>query len=118
MAVAHLKKEKNSTVAKKVFSTYSLTEGLNEKKYNKIINQVLEEIPDLDEWLSDTILKKFNYISWKNALLELHDPKNIKKKGNFLNRLIFDEIISTFLINSRIRKTIKKINKARDKQTA
>ena len=96
---------------KKIFSQYSLTEGLTEKKYNTIIKEVLKNIPDLDEWLSDAVLKKFNYISWKNSLLELHDPKNIKKKGNFLNRLIFDEIISTFLINSRIRKTIKKIKK-------
>ena len=72
-------------------------------------------IPDLKEWLSDEILKKFNYISWKKAILELHDPKNIKKKGNFLNRLIFDEIISTFLINSKIRKTINKIKKVNKK---
>ncbi len=79
------------------------------------MKEVLKNIPDLDEWLSDGILKKFNYISWKNALLELHDPKNIKKKGNFLNRLIFDEIISSFLINSRIRKAIKKIKKVSKK---
>ena len=36
--------------------------------------------------------------------------KNIKK-GNFLNRLIFDEILATFLINSKVRKAIKKIKK-------
>ena len=88
---------------KKKFSTYGLTEGLKEKKYNTIINEVLKNIPDLDEWLSDEILKKFDSISWKKALLELHNPKNIKKKGNFLNRLIFDEIISTFLINSVVK---------------
>ena len=96
---------------KKVFSTYSLTKGLTEKKYNIIINQVLNGIPDLNEWLSDDVLKKFSHISWKNAIKELHDPQNINKKGNFLNRLIFDEIISTFLINSRIRKAIKKVKK-------
>ena len=105
----------NKDSIKKIFSQYSLTEGLTEKKYNIIIKEVLKNIPDLDEWLSDGILKKFNYISWKNALLELHDPKNIKKKGNFLSRLIFDEIISTFLINSRIRKAIKKIKKVSKK---
>jgi len=101
----------NTDSIKKKFSNYSLTEGLTEKKYNTIIQQVLKNIPDLNEWLSDEILKKFKFISWKNALLELHDPKNVKKKGNFLNRLIFDEIISTFLINSKVRKAIKKIKK-------
>jgi len=102
---------------KKIFPSYSLAEGLTEKKYNNIINEVLKNIPDLNEWLSDEILKNFNYISWKKAIHELHDPRNIKKKGNFLNRLIFDEIISTFLINSKIRKTIKKIKKKKTKNS-
>ena len=70
----------NSDSIKKIFSTYSLTEGLGEKKYNTVIKEVLKNIPDLNEWLSDEVLKKFNFISWKKALLELHDPKNIKKK--------------------------------------
>ena len=79
--------------------------------YNKIINEVLSNLPNLNEWLSDRILKKFNYISWKQSVMQLHDPKNIKKKGDFLNRLIFDEIFSTMLINSNIRKYIKKTKK-------
>ncbi len=109
----HISTDVNSV--KKIFTTYSLTEGLTEKKYNNIINEVLKNIPDLSEWLSDEILEKFNYISWKQAILELHESKNIKKKGNFLNRLIFDEILATLLINSKIRKSIKKIKKNKKK---
>ena len=105
----HISSDINSI--KKIFTSYSLTEGLTEKKYNRIIYEVLKNIPNLEEWLSDKILKKFNYISWKKSILELHNPKNIKKKGNFLSRLIFDEILSTFLINSKVRKNIKKIKK-------
>ena len=101
----------NAESVKKIFSSYRLTEGLTEKKYNNVINEVLKNIPDLSEWLRDEILEKFNYISWKNSILELHNPNNANKKGNFLNRLIFDEIISTFLINSKVRKAIKKIKK-------
>ncbi len=101
----------NTNSIKKVFSNYSLTEGLNDKKYNKLINYVLENIPDLDEWISISILKKFKNITWKSAMLNLHDPKNVNKKGNFLNRLIFDEILSTFLVNSKVRIAIKKIKK-------
>ena len=100
---------------KKVFPTYSLTEGLGEKLYNKIINEVLKNIPDLTEWLSKDILINFNNISWKEAITKIHDPNNVNKKGNFLYRLIFDEIISTFLINSRIRKSIKKFKKDKKK---
>ena len=105
----HLSEDFNSI--KRIDKSYSLTEGLNGKLYNKIIQEVLRNLPNLDEWLSSEVLKKFDNISWKNAVLELHNPKNINKKGNFLERLIFDEILSTFLINSKIRKTIKKFKK-------
>ena len=96
---------------KKVHSNYSLTEGLTEKKYNSIIKYVLENLPELDEWLSNRILKKFDNLTWKDCILKLHSPKNFEKKGNFFNRLIFDEIFSTFLLNSKIRTSIKKIKK-------
>ena len=105
----HLSEDPNSV--KKIDKSYSLTEGLNNKLYNKIIQEVLKNIPNLDEWLDKETLKKFDNISWKKAVLELHNPNNVNKKGNFLERLIFDEILSTFLINSKIRKTIKKFKK-------
>ena len=42
----------------------------------------------------------------------MHKPENIDGyKKNFYRRLAFDEIFSTFLVNSEIRKKIKKIKK-------
>ena len=55
-------------------------------------NKALQNIPDLDEWLSQRILKKFNFITWKKAILNLHNPKNVNKKGDFLKRLITFEV--------------------------
>ena len=105
----NLSSDENSI--KKISPVYSLTDGLTLKSYNNIIDKVLQNIPDLDEWLSRRILKKFNFITWKKAILDLHNPKNVNKKGDFLNRLIFDEIFSNFLINSNIRQKIKKTKK-------
>ena len=105
----------NTNSIKKIHSNYSLTDGLTEKKYLSIIEFVLKNLPDLDEWLSISVLKKFKYISWKESVLKLHNPKNINKKGNHLNRVIFDEILSSFLINYKIRTAIKKIKKNRKK---
>ena len=109
----HISKNKDSIT--KLFSNYSLTDGLGEKKYKDILNRVLKNIPNLDEWLDNDILKKFDYISWREAILELHNPKNTNKKGNFLSRLIFDEIISNFLVNSKIRAAVKKVKKNKKK---
>ncbi len=103
----------NINSIKKIHSKYSLTEGITEKKYQKIMGNVLKNLPDLDEWLSKDIQNKFNNISWKNSMMQLHDPKYFNKKGDFLNRLIFDEIFSNFLVSSSIRRKIKKIKKVK-----
>ena len=105
----------NINSIKKIDTKYSLTDGLNEKKYNKIINEVLGNIPQLNEWLSEDICNKFNNITWKDAIIQLHEPRNVNKKGDFYDRLVFDEIFSNFLINSNIRNTIKKTKKNKKK---
>ena len=37
-----------------------------------------KNLPDLNEWLSKDILKKFGNITWKNSIIELHNPQNFK----------------------------------------
>ena len=103
---------KDSSIIEKIHSKYSLTEGVSEKIYNKIINQILNNLPILNEWLSIKMLKKFNNISWNDSIIKLHNPKNIKNfKSDYYRRLAFDEILSSFLISSEIRKKVKKIKK-------
>ncbi len=102
----------DASLIKKKHNTYSLTEGISEKVYNKIIDQILEKLPILSEWHSQEILNKFENIGWNDAIKELHKPENIGNyKSNFYQRLAFDEIFSTFLVNSEIRKKIKKFKK-------
>ena len=84
---------KDNSLIEKIHSKYALTEGITGKKYNKIIDQILKNLPQLSEWLDSKILKKFNNETWNNSILKLHDPKNIGNfKTNFYRRLAFDEI--------------------------
>ena len=103
---------KDSSVIETIHNKYSLTEGISEKVYNKIINQILKNLPLLNEWHNSSILKKFNNETWNDSIIKLHDPLNIANyKSNFYRRLAYDEILSSFLVNSEIRKKIKKIKK-------
>ena len=103
---------KDSSLIETVHNKYSLTEGISEKVYNKIISQILKNLPPLNEWHNSNILKKFDNESWNDSIIKLHDPKNIANyKSNFYRRLAYDEILSSFLVNSEIRKKIKKIKK-------
>ena len=102
----------DSSLIKQTHNKYSLTEGISEKIYNKILNQIINNLPVFNEWHSKNILSKFKNISWNSSIKELHKPENIGNyKSNFYQRLAFDEIFSTFLVNSEIRKKIKRIKK-------
>ena len=102
----------DSSLIKQTHNKYSLTDGISEKIYNKILNQIINNLPVFNEWHSKSILSKFKNISWNSSIKELHKPENIGNyKSNFYQRLAFDEIFSTFLVNSEIRKKIRKIKK-------
>jgi ATP-dependent DNA helicase RecG len=97
---------------KRIISRYSLTEGITEKIYRNIIEQVLQKLPVLPEWHDENIMKNFNNKSWKESILDLHDPK-VKQdfQSNYYKRLAYDEILSSLIVLSQIRKKIKKIKK-------
>ena len=98
----------------KDIKNYSLTDGLTRTKYNKTIETVLNNMPILKEWHNKNILKKFNNVTWNESIKKIHseDFENLKN-SNYLNRLIFDEIMSNFLISSQLRKKVK--NKKKEK---
>ena len=105
----YISTDKNSI--KKIHSKYNLTEGLSQKKYTKIINEVLKKIPDLNEWHNKETINKFDKISWKDSIIRMHQPTSINNNKMHLKRLIYDEIFATLLTNSKIRLNIKKIKK-------
>ena len=71
---------KDNSLIEKIHTKYSLTEGISQKVYNKIIDQILKNLPILNEWHDEKIIKKFDNETWNSSILKLHDPKNI---GNF-----------------------------------
>ncbi|WP_415309251.1 ATP-dependent DNA helicase RecG [Candidatus Pelagibacter sp. Uisw_099_02] len=108
----------DSSLVETIDNKYSLTEGITEKTYNNIINQILKNLPVLTEWHDEDVLKFFNNESWNDSIVKLHDPTNIENyKSSFYKRLAYDEILASFLVNSEIRKKIKKIKKDSKKFT-
>ena len=85
----------------KIIPKYSLTEGLTEKIYRKIIDQVLEKVSDLAEWHDEKILKKIGNSSWNNSVKNLHEKKKLEPNSNFLRRLAYDEILANQLAYHR-----------------
>ena len=89
---------------------YSLTKGINEKKYRSISEQVINNLPIIEDWLDSGFIEKNKLIEWNVCIKNLHgskDSKNIQSKS--YRRLVFDELCANFLTLSENRKRIKKI---------
>ena len=101
----------NESLVNKLMPKYSLTDGLNEKVYRKLVDSILKEIKDLDEWLDKEILEKIGNVSWVEAIFNVHQKEDNNIKSKYYRRLAYDEILANLLVLSEVRKRIKKIKK-------
>ena len=91
---------------------YSLTKGINEKKYRSISEQVTNNLPIIEEWLENDFLKKNKLLNWNEAIYKLHNSKDSQNNDSkSYRRLVFDEICANLLTLSKNRKRIKKKKK-------
>ena len=89
---------------------YNLTKGINEKKYRSICEQVINNIPNIDDWLDINFIKKNGLVNWNESIKSLHTTKDAKNnQSKSFRRLVFDELCANFLTLSQNRKRIKKI---------
>ena len=94
---------------------YNLTKGINEKKYRSIVSQVIDNLPEVEDWLNAEFIKKNNLVSWNSAIKDLHNSKDFKNiKSKSFRRLVFDELCANFLALSENRKRIKKSKIAKE----
>ncbi len=102
----------NKDYVQKIIPKYSLTEGLTEKSYRKIIEQVLSSLPELDEWHEKEFLNKMNFLDWHTSIKKMHNEmEKIDFNSNYYRRLVYDEIFSHLIVLSNIREKLKKLKK-------
>ena len=99
----------NQEYVAKNIPKYNLTKGINEKKYRSISEQVINNLPIIDDWLDKDFLIKNKLNNWNEAINRLHNSKDAKNnQSKSLRRLVFDELCANFLTLSENRKRIKR----------
>tara|TARA_Y100000590_G_scaffold414048_1_gene510530 strand:- start:6882 stop:8933 length:2052 start_codon:yes stop_codon:yes gene_type:complete len=92
----------------KIFPKYSLTSGITEKIYRKLVFEVLNKITDNYEWHNDDFLENNNFNKFKKTFLNLHNPsQEIDIFSNDYRRLAYDEIFANLLTLFSARKSVK-----------
>ncbi len=102
----------NQEYVTKNIPKYNLTKGINEKKYRQISEQVTQNLPVIEDWLSEKFIKQNNLLNWNDAIKKLHNSDESKNnKSKSFRRIVFDEICANFLTLSENRRRIKKEKK-------
>ena len=97
----------NEEKVSKIMPTYSSLKGISNKTVNKIYENITKQILDVPEWHRDIIIRNNKWASFKDSLIQLHNPKKIEdlnKNSLAYERISFDEIFSNLLIFSLIKK--------------
>lgn len=92
-------------------TVYPLTAGISNKMINNYINQALIRLPNLPEWLDDEFIKKQNWLSFKEAMLDVHNPKymsDLEPYSKSRSRLAYDELLANQLALAIVRERVKK----------
>ncbi len=86
---------------------YPLTEGLTRKRVHNTVQQALALVPPLPEWCAPELLKREGWKSWKESLVEAHNPTSDK---NIIDhkRLAYDEFLADQLALAIIREHHRK----------
>ena len=109
---------KNQEYVTRNIPKYNLTKGINEKKYRSISENVIQNLPIIDDWLDNEFIEKNKLINWNQAIKNLHSSYIKDNKSKSYRRLVFDEICANLLSLSENRKRIKRNKKAKIFTTA
>ena len=102
------KLENKDYVIKKI-PKYNLTKGLNEKKYRFISEQVINNLPEIEDWLNEDFIKINKLDKWNTSIQNLHNSnEKLDINSNSFRRLVFDELCANFLSLSENRRRFRK----------
>ena len=94
----------------KIEPIYPMTQGLSPKTFRKAMLAALDQCPDLPEWHDPTIIKRHQWRTWKEAILNLHKPDNasdLSEHSKDRERLAYDELLSSQLTLAIVRNMTK-----------
>ncbi len=95
-----------------LFNVYSTTTGLTQKSIYFAINSAFEILEEetIDEWLPKNVLKKNGFVSFPEALRNVHYPKEYYQNqldSPYRRRLVFDELLAEQLVIQLSNQTTK-----------
>ena len=91
---------------------YPLTAGLSPKVLQRAIDQALESLPQLPEWLDGSLVKGNGFQTFGDAIVMLHAPRDdtdMEPAAPAQRRLAYDELLAGQLSLGLVRRRVRKL---------
>ena len=91
--------------------TYPLTYAMTNRRLSSWMQQALDYVPNLPEWLDEPLRKSKGWSDWKTALSSLHHPntpEDVLPNTPARERLAYDELLAHQLALALVRRNMKK----------
>ncbi|MDI9540507.1 MAG: ATP-dependent DNA helicase RecG [Bacillota bacterium] len=83
---------------------YSLKEGIREKTFLRIVDQVIKKYQEnIIDFIPEYIKKENNFLSKKEAVKQIHQPENKKLLSQAINTLKYEEFLKFNLVMAKRR---------------
>ena len=90
---------------------YPLTAGMSPRVLRKAIHATLDRVPQLPEWADDTLLHRFGFPGFAEALRSVHHPNSPAEAGFDCagrQRLAYDELLANQLALLLVRRHLRR----------
>ncbi|MBE1237826.1 ATP-dependent DNA helicase RecG [Phaeovibrio sulfidiphilus] len=95
----------------RVEPVYPLAAGVSGRALEKLVDQILESLPDLPEWLDPTLVAREGWPTWTEALRRVHRPETpdaLQPEDPARRRLAFDELLAGQLALLLVRRRFRR----------
>ena len=97
-------------VSGSIESVYHLTSGVTQKQIKKYITEALVDYDNYIDYIPDYLNEKYKFISKKDAVNQIHNPKNEDEVKQALIKLKYEELFE-FMFKINYMKELNKENK-------
>lgn len=92
-------------------TVYPLQKGLSGKIIRRSVDAILNELPELPEWIDPYLKKEKNWSDWDKSIRMVHTPKmlsDLDPTSPYRQRLAYDELLANqlalFLVRSKMKR--------------
>ncbi|MGE3691336.1 MAG: ATP-dependent DNA helicase RecG [Novosphingobium sp.] len=95
----HVSDESASALGQLVEPVYPLSEGLTQGRMAALVQQALQLVPELPEWIEPGLLDRMKWPDWRDALQLAHKSDHAEAR----ERLAYDELLANSLALMLVR---------------